>query len=992
GPVWGGVVGRRGAGAGGAARGGRAGAACAAAGGTTWSCAPHVQALGAGATISVAGGARDSYIVRPDGSLWSFGGNIYGELGIGNLAPSFVPAPVGGADWSMVASGRGGHVVMAIKTDGTLWAWGNADLGPLLSTSSFDAPAQVGTDSDWASVAVGEEFAIAIKTDGTLWAWGVNDKGQLGTGSTTASPSSFTQIGTDKWTQAACGFDSTVAIRQDGSLWSWGDNNLGQLGLGTHDNNAHATPTQVGTANDWATIGCGWYFTLAVKTDGTLWAWGENDDGQIGQGGQSGEYGGTPEFDSPVRVGADSDWSTTVGSLGGGSWHSVALKQDGTLWGWGSNGYGALGVGLQSHEFGQTDTTTPTQIDASTDWQAVTAGDTFTLAEKQDGSYVAWGDNQFGQIGVGYPLERCTPTQIGSDPGWTSVATGYWNTIAARSDGTLWNWYANSRTPAQVGSARDWATAFAGNRYFLALKADGTLWSWSDSDGNSYGELGLGDTAPHETPTQVGTATDWTTVTCGDNVLADGEMAQDDSGHTVALRSDGTLWAWGSNTNGELGLGTADNSPHATPTQVGAGTDWQAIAAGPHCTFAIKTNGTLWAWGKNTDGRLGLGDTVDRDLPTQVGADRNWKTVTAGADSDQGFTLATKTDGTLWAWGSNVDGALGTGNYDSETSPTQVGADTDWASVATGGNISCGHTLAIKTDGSLWAWGEDFFGELGTGNYANQIVPTRVGADTDWSALNCTDDSYAIRSDGTLWAWGPNDESQLGLGDPLWHPQPVDLVLTTVPDTTPPTVTAIPALQLSPLFGGPAVTAGVTAAGAASPGKAAAGWYRAPVKIGLSATDGGWGVARTQYSLNGAIGWLTADSVTVSNNGKTTVTYNAVDRAGNAAALKTITVHVDKVKPVPKALNVIRTSRGAWFTLKLKVTDKWSPTCAVTIVVKKGAHKVKTFALGRLKTGRTLRHRLRCRLRTGSYRWYVYATDLAGNRQTKVSSSRLTVR
>ena len=123
---------------------------------------------------------------------------------------------------------------------------------------------------------------------------------------------------------------------------------------------------------------------------------------------------------------------------------------------------------------------------------------------------------------------------------------------------------------------------------------------------------------------------------------------------------------------------------------------------------------------------------------------------------------------------------------------------------------------------------------------------------------------------------------------------------------------------MSPLFGGPAVTAGATAAGAVSPGKAAAGWYRAPVKIGLSATDGGWGVARTQYSLNGAIGWLTADSVTVSNNGKTTVTYNAVDRAGNAAALKTITVHVDKVKPVPKALNAIRTKRGAWFTLKLK--------------------------------------------------------------------------
>ncbi len=740
------------------------------------------------------------------------------------------------------------------------------------------------------------------------------------------------------------------------------------------------TPQPVGSAKDWASVACGTNHTLAVKSGGTLWAWGWNFFGAIGQGDSGNSYS------SPVQVGSATDWVAAAG----GVWHSIGLKVDGTLWGWGDNGYGALGVGLQNHEIGKTFTPTPTQIDAATDWTTVAAGSLHTLAAKNDGSFLAWGDNGYGQIGVGYPLMRSTPTQIGSDPGWTSVAAGNEQAAATRDDGTLWSWRALSRTPAQVGAARDWAHVFSGRQYFVGLKSDGTLWSWGSA--NSSGELGVGDTDPHEGPAQIGTDDQWTAVACGSAVLTDGESAEDATSHTVALKADGSLWAWGSNTDGELGRGTADASPHATPKQVGSDTDWTWIAAGAHCTYAIKQTGSLYAWGKNTDGRLGLGDTTSRSTPTLVGT--GWTAVAAGADRDRGFALGVSTDHTLWAWGNDDGFQLGFPNGQTtpdHLSPTQVGSDTDWLKIATGGEIGAAHTLAIKTDGTLWAWGANGGGALGNGTYLWQLTPVVADADPHWSTVVCSGESYAIKDDGTLWAWGPNWDSQLGLGDPLWHPQPVDLVFTGDADTTAPTVTASPSPSSAPAGRSPA-DASPRAAGDARLGAAAPGWYAGKTRVSFTASDGGWGVARTQYSLNGGVGWLTADAFTLSGNGKKTIAYQAVDRAGNASPTVSFTVHIDSLHPATAALTAAKVVRNRSCTLSYKATDKWSPTCAVKVVIKRGAHVVKTILLGQQKSGVSHRTTVRCPWAKGAYRWYVYATDLAGNRQAKVASNSLVVR
>ncbi len=191
---------------------------------------------------------------------------------------------------------------------------------------------------------------------------------------------------------------------------------------------------------------------------------------------------------------------------------------------------------------------------------------------------------------------------------------------------------------------------------------------------------------------------------------------------TFALKSNGTLWAWGSNFHGQLGDGTGTDA-HA-PVRIGKLNDWVSVAAGTQHTVAIKSNGTLWTWGYNWVGQLGDGTTTGRSLPGQVGSDHDWASIAAG----ESHTLAVKSNGTLWAWGLNDDGRLGDGTTDGRLSPVRVGTDSGWASVKAG----MYHTVALKTDGSLWAWGQNGRGQLGDETTSEKHSPTRIGMANDW--------------------------------------------------------------------------------------------------------------------------------------------------------------------------------------------------------------------------------------------------------------------
>ena len=292
---------------------------------------------------------------------------------------------------------------------------------------------------------------------------------------------------------------------------------------------------------------------------------------------------------------------------------------------------------------------------------------------------------------------------------------------------------ADRDTPTQVTS--DVVAVAAGTFHSLIVKRDGTLWAMGRNDS---GQLGLGDTADRDTPTQV--TSDVVAVAAG-------------TFHSLIVKRDGTLWAMGRNDYGQLGLG--DTTDRKTPTQVTS--DVVAVAAGRSHSLFVKRDGTLWVMGKNYYGQLGLGDTTDRDTPTQVPNGNDVVAVAAGYDQ----SLLVKRDGTLWAMGYNRRGQLGLGDKTNRDTPTQVTSDV--VAVAAGRY----HSLIVKRDGTLWATGYNDSGQLGLGDsgfFKDRDTPTQVTSDVVAVAAGSYH-SLFVKRDGTLWAMGDNAEGQLGLGD-----------------------------------------------------------------------------------------------------------------------------------------------------------------------------------------------------------------------------------
>jgi alpha-tubulin suppressor-like RCC1 family protein len=347
------------------------------------------------------------------------------------------------------------------------------------------------------------------------------------------------------------------------------------------------------TAGDWSRISAGGGHTLALKTDGTLWVWGNNHYGQLGNNSNINRV-------TPVQAGG------TWACIAAGYAHSLGIKQDGTLWAWGQNAYGQLGDGTN------VDRNVPVQVGLDNTWAAVATGYLHCLAIKKDGTLWAWGFNKYGQLGDGTQVNKNAPVQVGYGPNWAAVAAGYGHSLAIKQDGTLWAWGHNSYgqlgdgtnidnlTPVQVGTENNWANVAGGYDHSLGLKKDGVLEAWGNND---YGQLGDGTDVDRNAPAQVGTENNWFFVSAGWD-------------HSLGIKTDGTLWAWGINPSGQLGDGTLVDKD--TPVQLGSESNWAVVDGGNYYSGAIKTGGTLWMWGSNVSGQLGDGTLSNRDAPVQV--------------------------------------------------------------------------------------------------------------------------------------------------------------------------------------------------------------------------------------------------------------------------------------------------------------------------------------------------------------------------------------
>ena len=357
----------------------------------------------------------------------------------------------------------------------------------------------------------------------------------------------------------------------------------------------------------WSVVDAGNLHTLGIRTDGTLYAWGDNQSGQLGLGKN------ITERNTPTRIGSNNDWVTVAA----GNDYSLGIRTDGSLWSWGDNFSGQLG--LSDHTY----RTMPVRVGSFTDWVMVSAGYDHSLGIRANGWLYAWGNNYHGALGLGDSIDRVKPERIGSADNWIAVSAGTYSSLAIQADGTLWAWGSNDNgqlglgdntdrnIPSRVGSADDWVTISSSPWFHsLGIRASGqnTLWAWGN---NTFGQLGLGDNGyntDRNTPAPLN-ASHWNTIATGDN-------------DSFAINN-GALFAWGLHDYGRLGLGeTTDKN---TPTQVGTWSDWLTIAAGTLHTLGIRSDGTLWAWGWNPKGQLGVGDKLNRDIPTQIFLPKNKK-------------------------------------------------------------------------------------------------------------------------------------------------------------------------------------------------------------------------------------------------------------------------------------------------------------------------------------------------------------------------------
>ncbi len=329
----------------------------------------------------------------------------------------------------------------------------------------------------------------------------------------------------------AAGNDYTAVIKEDGSLWTWGYNEYGQLGDGTREDKS--TPVKI--MDNVTAVSAGGYLTAAIKEDGSLWTWGWNNYGQLGDG--------TMENKStPVKI------MDNVVAVSAGYNHTAAIKEDGSLWTWGYNGDGQLGDGTTEAK------STPVKIIDNVD--AVYTGRIYTAAIKEDGSLWTWGHNGDGQLGDGTRKDKTTPVKIMDNV--ATVSTGYGHTAAIKEDGSLWIWGYNVWDQLGDGTGKDKTTPIkimdnvaavsAGRRHTAAIKEEESLWTWGY---NGYGQLGDGTRMTRSTPVKI-----------MDNVAA----VSAGYNHTVAIKEDGSLWAWGRNSDGQLGDGTTEN--RSTPVKI----------------------------------------------------------------------------------------------------------------------------------------------------------------------------------------------------------------------------------------------------------------------------------------------------------------------------------------------------------------------------------------------------------------------------------------
>jgi alpha-tubulin suppressor-like RCC1 family protein/sugar lactone lactonase YvrE len=717
---------------------------------TQYTTPQHVSSVsGTWTTVTQSGG--DGCGTLSTGALYCWGGNWFGEDGVGNTTAYESPVQVTSPSetWSTVSNGNagggGGADTCGITTGGALYCWGWNGHGEdgLGNIAQWTTPQQVGVgapSTSWSVPTQGGQDGCAINA-GNLYCWGWNGNGEDGLGNTTqyTTPQKVTSV-TGTWTAVSTGIDGpgdpdTCGI-VGGALYCWGRNGNGEDGVG--NTTQYTTPQHVtSVSGTWSDITQTGIDACGILSTGALYCWGYNTAGEDG-------VGTTTQYTTPQNITSPSaTWSTVSNGWNGhNGGDTCAITTGGALYCWGLNTYGEAGVG------NTTQYTTPQQVgNYNTVFLAATSGGNLpgvagaaatcqsaAAAAGLGGTYYAWISDGTNSPSSGtYAFTHSTVPY--KDVNGNTIATSWTNLVA----GTL----------------------TAGIKYTASgtLESGVDVWTNASTSGGS---------------TSAGSGS---TTNCSAWTLSSGGTKK---GYYGTSGATGATWTASGST------ATCSTAAYLYCFQQDGGNSWTSVNQGGDDTCAITTGGKLYCWGQNAYGELGVGNTTEYKTPVQVGTATNWTAISIGGfDGYTGGDGLSASDacgiagGNLYCWGQNHYGEDGLGNTAAYSTPQQVTAISGtWTAVNFGSSDTCG-----INGGQLYCWGQNNFGEDGLGTTTQYTTPQTtnlINYSTTWASVSQgANDTCAITTGGQLYCWGYNNEGELGLGNNTQYTTPQEVTPTS---------------------------------------------------------------------------------------------------------------------------------------------------------------------------------------------------------------------
>ncbi len=593
----------------------------------------------------------------------------------------------------------------------------------------------------------GWSHSLSVDKNNRLWSWGSDGHAELGITNTGQVCIPNSVYGVKKTFCAINGYyTSSMALDKNGQVWGWGYNNKGQIGDNsvTHRN----TPVSIqGSKKTFCKIGAGYNHSLAIDKTGQLWGWGYNAWNQLGLNGAN-----TNRCTPMSVLGA----KKTFCQIAGGDFYTIGLDKNGQIWSWGASSYGQLG------NYSIINATTPVSIQGAKKTFCKIAQNFYLHAAGIDknGQIWSWGYNAQGELGDNSTESRCTPVSIqGAKKTFCQITSG----LAIDMYGQVWGWGSNPggkigdntnfnySTPVSIQGVKKTFCYISSNyRHTLGIDSHGDVWGWGY---DSSGQLGDGYSVSRMTPVRV----------C--NFVIESpysvEIAAVGNYFSIVIdKTDGSIWSWGFNTQGQLG----DNSVlcKSVPASIqGSKKTFCKIGVGGGNDFllAIDNTGQVWAWGNNNNGQLGDNSVISRRTPVSIqGSKKTFSSITIGAK----HTIAIDNNYVLWGWGYNFYGQLGVNSTVSRRTPVSIqGAKKTFCQIKSGNN----HTVGIDKNGQIWGWGYNFYGQLGVNSTASdRCTPVSIqGAKKTFCQITAgRNHTIGIDKNGQVWGWGRNGYGQLG--------------------------------------------------------------------------------------------------------------------------------------------------------------------------------------------------------------------------------------